>query len=176
MTLGSFSGTLMPFSMASRRLAPDLKTSAARSFAGLPCSQVERNTGPPDSAARASKSPAASAAAPATVLIKLRRSTESMGPPPLKIRNQKLEIGRQDPEVRSQNAGVKTGRKSKIKKFLPSTFDRQLVLISGLPFPSRLPREIRCAGCFPPGPRREFFRPVSLSLVRAESKCCCRAG
>src|SRR5437899_10800616 len=100
MTLGSFSGTLMPFSMESRRLAPDLKTSAARSFAGLPCSQVERNTGAPDSAARASKSPAANAAAPATVLIKLRRSTESMGPPPLKIRNQKLEIRRQDPEVR----------------------------------------------------------------------------
>src|SRR6266568_7254315 len=127
--LASFSGTLMPFSMESRRLAPDLKTSAARSFAGLPCSQVERNTGPPDSA-RALKSPADTAAAPATVLIKLRRSTESMRPPPLQIRNQKLEIRRQDPEVRSQNAGVKRGRKSKVKKFLPSTLDRQLVLIS----------------------------------------------
>src|SRR6266568_1566690 len=105
--LGSFSGTLMPFSMESRRLAPDLKTSAARSFAGLPCSQVERNTGPPDSAARALKSPAASAPAPATVLMKLRRSTESMRPPPLQIRNQKSETRNQKLEARRQKLAIR---------------------------------------------------------------------
>src|SRR5437773_206649 len=118
--LGSFSGTLMPFSIESRRLAPALKTSAARSFAGLPCSQVERNTGPPDSAACTLKSPPASAAAPATVLIKLRRSTESMRPPLLQIRNQKLEIRSQKPERGSHKRSKVKGQKGLTFNLQPS--------------------------------------------------------
>src|SRR5579885_2142356 len=68
----------MPLSTASSKLPPLRKTSAARSLAFLPHSQVVRNTGPDDEAAALGKSAAATAAVPATVFMNSRRSTGSI--------------------------------------------------------------------------------------------------
>src|SRR5947208_4907099 len=97
MTLGSFSGTLMPRSTASSKLPPARKTSAARSFAGLPCAHVERNTAfaslgratSEDSATLKSADP--KAVAPATDFMKSRRSTGSIWTP-RQIRNQESGV------------------------------------------------------------------------------------
>ena len=49
-TSGSSSAVLMPFSTASSRLPPLASTSAAFSFAGFPCFQVEMKNGLPAAA------------------------------------------------------------------------------------------------------------------------------
>jgi hypothetical protein len=88
-----------------------LKTSAARSFAGFPCTQVERNTGP-DSGADADAvfvSRAASAAAPAMDFMKSRRSIASIIPP--------FYERSQESEVRSQNAADYRKSKSETRKW-----------------------------------------------------------